>query len=158
VSSVGSFFSYINDVPSHEPEISLFLYSPKMYYLFTKARHRTVLLAKRIYSTTSHYVSLRSILTSSTYLRLLIPRHLFKFAVKTVHTFLIPPTCAKSPSSVIHITMTTQIIFLPNLPKLRRYSDYTWDARSGVRIPIDVRDFYVLQNVQNGSGAYLPFW
>jgi hypothetical protein len=88
---------------------------PKFYYIFTKARNWTLLFAKRIYFTIFHYVSLRSILISSTYLCSLIPRYLFMFAMKTVHTFLISLTCVKSPGSVNHISMTNNFFFRRSL-------------------------------------------
>jgi hypothetical protein len=58
--------------------------------------------------------------------------------------------------------MTIQIIFFLEELTFRRFllagKDYARDARSGVRNPVEARDLYVLQNVQNGSEACLPFY
>jgi hypothetical protein len=73
-------------------------------------------------------------------------------------TFRIPHTRATFPSNVIRIKIINQINFsgkdklwrssLVGIATMRRA------ARSGFRIPVDVKDFSILQNVQTESGAH----
>jgi hypothetical protein len=82
--------------------------------VFTTARHRSVSWAKWIHSTPRPQpISLRSILMSSTHLRLGLPSGLFPlgFPTKTLYTFTSSPTRATCPAHLILFDLICLIIY-----------------------------------------------
>jgi len=99
---------------SSSQEIPRLLWKLKVLYRVPKSPSLVLSWARRIQSTTSHPMSLRSVLILSSYLFLRLPSGLFPsgFLTEILYTFLISPIRAKSPTYLILLDFITLIIFV----------------------------------------------
>ena len=86
--------------------------TPRLIIALTSVRHLSLSWASPIQSIYSHPTSWRSILISSTHLRLGLPSGLFtsSFPIKTLHTPLSSPIRAKCPAHLILLDFITRTI------------------------------------------------